>query len=122
MFLYEEIFMCYGLPIELVNDRKIYFLNDVIAGLLDEFMVIHIVSAPYHPQENGQTKLCVQSLPNLLLPQGQIGKCFYNQLSGLTTSSIQIFNWHHAIQSFLWHECCTAHGFFDTYSTSSYKP
>ena len=48
-FLYEEIFMRYGLPIELVSDRGTYFLNDVIASLLDEFMVICNKSAPYHP-------------------------------------------------------------------------
>ena len=52
-FLYEEIFTQYGLPIELVNDHETYFLNDVIATLLDKFLVIHNVFAPYYPQENG---------------------------------------------------------------------
>ena len=52
-FLYEEIFTRYGLPIKLVNDCGTHFLNDVIDTLLDEFLVIHNVSAPYHPQANG---------------------------------------------------------------------
>ena len=55
-FLYENIFMCYGLPIELVSDQGTHFNNEVIEYLLKEFMVIHHKSAPYHPQDNGQSK------------------------------------------------------------------
>ena len=55
-FLYEEIFTRYGLPIELANDQGTHFLNDVIASLLDKFLVIHNMSAPYHPQANGQVE------------------------------------------------------------------
>ena len=55
-FLYEEIFTRYGLPIELVSDQGTHFLNDVIATLLEKFLVIHNVSAPYHPQANRQAK------------------------------------------------------------------
>lgn len=53
-FLYEYVFTCYGLPIEIVSDRGTHFLNEVIHYLLDEFMVIHKKSTPYHPQANGQ--------------------------------------------------------------------
>ncbi|MCO5609014.1 hypothetical protein L7F22_063234 [Adiantum nelumboides] len=55
-FLYENIFTRYGLPIELVSDRGTHFINEVIEQLLDEFMVIHRKSAPYHPQANGQAE------------------------------------------------------------------
>ncbi|MCO5548151.1 hypothetical protein L7F22_001609 [Adiantum nelumboides] len=55
-FLYENIFTRYGLPIEIVSDRGIHFINKVIENLLDEFMVIHRKSAPYHPQANGQAE------------------------------------------------------------------
>ena len=51
-FLYEEIFTGYGLPIKLVNDCKTNFLNDVITSLLEKFLVIHNVFAPYYPQVN----------------------------------------------------------------------
>ena len=54
--LYEEIFTCYGLPIELVSGYGAHLLNNVIASMLNEFMVIHNMSTPYHPQANGQTK------------------------------------------------------------------
>ena len=55
-FLYENVFTRYGLPIEIVSDRGLHFLNKVIEHLLNEFMVIHRKSAPYHPQANGQAK------------------------------------------------------------------
>ncbi|MCO5603370.1 hypothetical protein L7F22_057520 [Adiantum nelumboides] len=55
-FLYENIFTRYGLPIEIVSDRGTRFINEVIEQLLDEFMVIHRKSAPYHPQANGQAE------------------------------------------------------------------
>ena len=55
-FLYQEVFTCYGLPIEIVSDRGTHFLNEVIEHLLDEFMVIHNKSAPYHPQANEQAE------------------------------------------------------------------
>ncbi|MCO5567507.1 hypothetical protein L7F22_021201 [Adiantum nelumboides] len=55
-FLYENIFTRYGLPIEIVSDRGTHFINEVIENLLDEFMVVHRKSAPYHPQANGQAE------------------------------------------------------------------
>ena len=55
-FLYENVFTRYGLPIEIVSDRGLHFLNEVIEHPLNEFMVIHRKSAPYHPQANGQAE------------------------------------------------------------------
>ena len=55
-FLYEYVFTIYGLPIEIISDRGTHFINEVIHYLLDEFMVIHRKSAPYHPQANGQAE------------------------------------------------------------------
>ena len=43
-------------PIEIVSDRGTHFINEVIEYLLEEFMVIHNKSIPYHPHENGQAK------------------------------------------------------------------
>ena len=55
-FLYKYVFTRSGLPIEIVSDRGTHFINEVIHYLLDEFMVIHKKSAPYHPQANGQAE------------------------------------------------------------------
>ena len=48
-FLYEYVFMRYGLPIEIVSDQGSHFINETIEYLLEEFMVIHKKLAPYHP-------------------------------------------------------------------------
>ena len=55
-FLYENVFTHYRLPIELVSDQGVHFINEVIEFLMAKFMVIHKHSAPYHPQANGQAK------------------------------------------------------------------
>ena len=55
-FLYEHVFTRYGLPIEIVSDQGVHYINEVIEFLLKEFMVIHRRSTPYHPQANGQSE------------------------------------------------------------------
>ena len=55
-FLYENVFTRYGLPIEIVSDQGVHFINEVIEFLLAEFMILHRRSAPYHPQANGQAE------------------------------------------------------------------
>ena len=85
-FLYEEILTRYGLPIELVNDCGTHFLNDVIATLLDKFLVIHNVSAPYHPQANGQTESTNKTLCAVIIKL-------------ITTARI---DWEMLLQSALW--------------------
>ena len=55
-FLYEHIFVRFGLPIEIVSDQGTHFVNEVVEVLLNEFMVTHRRSAPYPPQANGQAE------------------------------------------------------------------
>ena len=39
-FLFENVFMQYGLPIEIVSDRGWNFLNEVIYNILNKFVLI----------------------------------------------------------------------------------
>lgn len=48
-FLYEQVSMRYDLPIEIVSNQRVHFINDVVEFLLVEFMVIHKQSTLYHP-------------------------------------------------------------------------
>ena len=41
-------------------------MNDVIASLLDEFLVIHNVFTPYHPQANGQAESTNKTLCTII--------------------------------------------------------
>ena len=55
-FLYENLFTRFRLPIEIVSDQGVHFINEMIEFLLAEFMILHKRAAPYHPQANGQPK------------------------------------------------------------------
>ena len=39
-----------------MSDKGSHFINQVVQYLLDEFMVVHKKSAPYHPQANDQAE------------------------------------------------------------------
>ena len=62
-FLYEQVISYYGCPLKLISDRGSYFLNEVIAQLTSQFLIIHRKCLAYYPQANGQgesknKKLC----------------------------------------------------------------
>ena len=40
-FLYKNVFTRYGLPIEIVSDQGVHFINEVIEFLLAKIMVLH---------------------------------------------------------------------------------
>ena len=61
-FLFENIFTRYGLPLEIVSDQGVHFMNEDIKFLLVEFVVTHKRSAPYHPQVNGLAKITNKTL------------------------------------------------------------
>jgi hypothetical protein len=55
-FLFEEILMRFGHPLELVSDRGIHFLNDVIVDLTTKYLIKHRKTTPYNPKANGLTE------------------------------------------------------------------
>ena len=61
-FLYKKVFTHYGLPIKIVSDQGVHFINEVIEFLLANFMVIHKWLAPYHPQANGKVECTNKTL------------------------------------------------------------
>ena len=65
-FLYKYVFTRYGLPIEIVSDRGLHFINETIEYLLEEFMVVHKKLAAYHPEANGQAKSTKKILGTVL--------------------------------------------------------
>ena len=65
-FLYEYVFTCYGLPIEIVSDRGKHFLSKIIKNLLDKFMVLRKKFYSYHSQENDQVESTKKTLKMVL--------------------------------------------------------
>ena len=55
-FLFEEIMMSFGHPLELVSDRRKYFLNDVTVNITSKYLIKHWKTIPYNPKANGLTK------------------------------------------------------------------
>ena len=85
-FLFENIFTRYGLPLEIVSDQGVHFVNEVIEYLLAEFMVTHKRSAPYHPQANGLAE--------------STNKTLCTKLTKVVNSSRS--NWAHKLHEVLW--------------------
>lgn len=55
-FLFEEIMMRFGHPLELVSDRGKHFLNDIIKEITTKYAIKHRKTTPYNPKANSQTE------------------------------------------------------------------
>ena len=56
-FLWENIITRYGCPLSLTSERGTHFINETnFRILLDEFMIAHHKTTPYHPQANGNVE------------------------------------------------------------------
>jgi transposase InsO family protein len=49
-----KLFICYGLPREVIIDGGSQFTAHRITTTLDNYHIKHKIISPYHPQENGQ--------------------------------------------------------------------
>jgi hypothetical protein len=52
-FIYDEIFMKFGSPVELVSDRGSNFMDRVLQGYLRKCRVKHNFTSAFHPRANG---------------------------------------------------------------------
>ena len=52
-FLFEEIMMWFGHPLELVSDRGKHFLNNVIINITFRYLIKHWKTTPYNPKVDG---------------------------------------------------------------------
>jgi transposase InsO family protein len=54
IFLYEEIFLQFGCPSEIVSDRGANFMSDVLQRYLQMLNIKHLATSAYHPRSNGK--------------------------------------------------------------------
>ena len=55
-FLFEEIFVRYGVPREIVTDQGTQSTSKLVKDITDKYKIKHKKSTPYHPQANGQVE------------------------------------------------------------------
>jgi transposase InsO family protein len=55
-FLFEDIFVRFGVPKELLTDGGPPFTSHKFESLLNKYHVFHRTTSPYHPQGNGQVE------------------------------------------------------------------
>ena len=65
-FLFEDILIRFGYPLELVSDRGKHFLNDVIADITDRYLIKHWKTTPYNSKANGLTERANGMIGNVL--------------------------------------------------------
>jgi transposase InsO family protein len=54
--LFEDIFVRFGVPRELITDGGPSFTSHKHEFLLSKYHVLHRIASPYHPQGNGQVE------------------------------------------------------------------
>ena len=65
-FIYENLWCCFGCPIELVSDQGGGFFNQIIRELTSHYAVVHKKSTPYYPQANGLAESTNKTLQAIL--------------------------------------------------------
>ena len=55
-FLFEDIFIGFGIPREIVTNGGPQFTSHKIYELVEKYKIHHIITMPYHPQANGQVE------------------------------------------------------------------
>jgi hypothetical protein len=55
-FLFEEIFVRFGVPRDIVTDQGAQFTSKMVKDLASKYQIKHRKSTPYHPQANGQVE------------------------------------------------------------------
>ncbi|RDY09377.1 hypothetical protein CR513_06264, partial [Mucuna pruriens] len=72
----------FGVPKALINDQGSHFCNYAMATLLEKYGVVHRVATTYHPQTNGQAKVCNREIKKSRIRDGMIRAASWRMLCG----------------------------------------
>jgi len=65
-FIFEEIFVRYGVPREIVTDQGTQFTSKLVKDITEKYQIKHIRSTPCHPQANGQVESTNKTLEGII--------------------------------------------------------
>ena len=65
-FLFEEIFVRFGVPREIVTDQGAQFTSKLVQEIAEKYKIKHRKSTPYHPQANGQVESTNKTLEGII--------------------------------------------------------
>ena len=73
-FLFEEVFVRYGVPRQIVTDQGVLFTSKLVRDLIEKYKIKHRKSTPYHPQANGQVESTNKVLENIMTKIVQLNR------------------------------------------------
>ena len=65
-FLFEEIFVRFGVPREIVTDQGAQFTSKLVQEIVAKYKIKNRKSTPYHPQANGQVESTNKTLEGII--------------------------------------------------------
>jgi len=65
-FIYSDIICRHGVPKQIMSDRGMEFLNELVEEMERTYHIKHIRTTAYHPQGNGLTERNNQTVKNIL--------------------------------------------------------
>ena len=65
-FLFEEIFVSYGVLREIVTDQGTQFTSKLFKHITEKYQIKHKRSTPHHPQANGQVESTNKTLEGII--------------------------------------------------------
>lgn len=64
--MFEDIFIQFGIPMEIVTDGGPQFTSHKIQELVEKCKIHQRITMPYHPQENGQLEITNKVIEGIL--------------------------------------------------------
>ena len=65
-FIERNILTRCGAPRTIISDEGSHFANKLFAKLMSRYGVRHVMGFSYHPQSNGQAKICNRNIKTIL--------------------------------------------------------